>query len=71
MPPMNHNAEKRTALIEKLRLAHEEQDRASKPWLAMYDEDSAEYESAWVAYSEANAKVNQIISALNAPLAHS
>jgi hypothetical protein len=49
------------AVLDAIQAAREVQQRMWEAWFAVRDEDSAEFESARLAYTNANLEINRLI----------
>jgi hypothetical protein len=49
------------AVLDAIQTAREAQEHAWEAWFAVRDVDSAEFESARLAYTDANLEVNRLI----------
>ena len=53
------------AVLDAIQAAREVQQRAWEAWFAVRDVDSAEFESARLAYTDANLEINRLIDIYN------
>jgi hypothetical protein len=65
MQESKHEFKSPQAVLDAIQAAREAQERTWEAWFAVRDVDSAEFESARQAYTDANLEVNRLIEIYN------